>query len=126
MASQPVAENTKLKSSFEGFAWKWMRYSAILLILLVWGHMIIQDVVVGAFNINVDYVARRWASLGWRIYDILLLVLAFTHGVNGLRQVAMDFIHARDAVRLVNVLLVIFWLALTIIGAWAIIGGVGR
>jgi succinate dehydrogenase / fumarate reductase, membrane anchor subunit len=126
MAVDPKLENNRLHNTFDAFAWKWMRYSSILLILLVWGHMILQDIVVGAHAIDLDYVARRWASLGWRIYDFLLLTLAFTHGVNGLRQVAMDMIHGRRAIKLANLLLVIFWLTLTVIGGVAIVGGVGK
>jgi succinate dehydrogenase / fumarate reductase, membrane anchor subunit len=124
MTTNPIVEKAGPRTTYESFAWKWMRYSAILLILLVWGHVILQDVVVGAYEIDLNYVARRWANLGWRIYDFLLLTLAFSHGVNGLRQVTLDFIHGEKNQRMVNVVLIIFWLALTLMGGVAIIGGV--
>ena len=44
-------------------AWKWMRYSGFLLIPLVWGHVLLQDIIVGVHKIDLDYVALRWASV---------------------------------------------------------------
>lgn len=111
----------QVTSNFETVAWKWMRYSAILLIPLVWFHMILQDVVVGVHNIDASYVATRWGLFIWQVYDILLLGFAFAHGVNGLRQVLRDFIHSPRAMRVVNIVLLIFWAVVTAIGASAII-----
>ena len=105
-------------------AWKWMRYSGLLLIPLAWGHVLIQDVLVGVHSIDLDYVALRWASLGWRVYDFLLLAFAFAHGVNGLRQVLNDYIRQDKTRRRVAWLLFVLWLVLSSIGAAAIVGGV--
>ncbi len=120
----PDAIKEKPGRNYETIAWKWMRYSALLLIPLVWGHVLLQDILVGVHRIDLNYVALRWASLGWRIYDVLLLGFAFAHGVNGLRQVALDYIHNPRARRGVEWGLLIFWLLITGIGAAAIIGGV--
>ncbi len=119
-----TAEHLQVKPSYEIVAWKWMRFSGLLLIPLAWGHVLIQDVLIGVHRIDLDYVAMRWASLGWRVYDFLLLALAFAHGVNGLRQVLHDFIRSEDRMRQVSWLLFFFWLLISIIGATAIIGGV--
>jgi succinate dehydrogenase / fumarate reductase membrane anchor subunit len=108
----------------EALAWKWMRYSGLMLIPLAWAHVAIQDVVVGVHAIDLDYVAMRWASLAWRLYDFLLLAFAFAHGVNGLRQVIHDFIHNESVMRKISWALLAFWLVLSIIGAAAIVGGV--
>lgn len=108
----------------EIFAWKWMRYSGLLLIPLAWGHVLLQDVLVGVHRIDLDYVAMRWASIGWRTYDFLLLAFAFAHGMNGLRQVIHDYIRSEALMRKVSWLLFAFWLVLATIGAYAIIGGV--
>ena len=127
MTAQIPQVNPDEVSSVEGvesFAWKWMRYSGLLLIPLAWGHVLIQDILVGVHAIDLDYVALRWASLGWRVYDFLLLTFAFAHGVNGLRQVLNDYI-SRDSTRRKSTwALFAFWLALSLIGAVAIIGGV--
>jgi succinate dehydrogenase / fumarate reductase membrane anchor subunit len=52
-----------------------MRYSAFLLIPLAWGHLIMQDVVVGVHNMDLNYAVQRMTQMGWKVYDILLLVL---------------------------------------------------
>ncbi len=111
-------------NNFETKAWLFMRYSAILLIPLAFGHLILQDVLVGVHAIDIDYVAFRWASIGWRIYDFLLLAFAFAHGMNGLRQVLMDYIKNERVFRIVSIVLFIGWLVISAIGATAIIGGV--
>ena len=111
-------------STWEGRAWVWMRYSGIALIPLAWIHVLIQDVLVGVHAIDLDYVAMRWATLGWRIYDIALLAFAFAHGMNGLRNILSDYVHAPGARRLVNALLLAGWLVISAIGAAAIVGGV--
>jgi succinate dehydrogenase / fumarate reductase, membrane anchor subunit len=110
--------------NFETTAWMMMRYSAILLIPLAFGHLILQDVVVGVHQIDINYVNMRWDMLAWRIYDAALLAFAFAHGVNGFRQVLMDYIRSERAFRIVSWILLIGWLAITVIGAVAIIGGV--
>ena len=111
------------KRNYETLAWKWMRYSGLLLIPLAWGHVLIQDVLVGVHAIDLDYVAMRWASLGWRVYDFLLLAFAFAHGVNGLRQVIHDFIKDEVWLRRVSWGLLIFWMLLSLVGVVAIVGG---
>lgn len=112
--------------NFATVAWVFMRYSGILLIPLAFGHIILQDVVVGVHKIDINYVELRWSLLAWRIYDIALLALAFAHGMNGLRQVLMDYVQKQKTVQLVSWVLFLFWALLTIIGAIAIIGGVSK
>lgn len=114
----------KPKPNFETKSWMFMRYSAILLIPLVFGHLILQDVIVGVHRIDLDYVAMRWASIGWRIYDALLLAFAFAHGVNGIRQVLNDFVQSDGGRKIMHWGLFLLWLIVTAIGAIALIGGV--
>lgn len=122
--NQTNKEKLEISEGAESIAWRWMRYSGLLLIPLAWGHVLIQDVLVGVHKIDLDYVAFRWASTGWRVYDFLLLAFAFAHGVNGLRQVLNDYIR-KDRTRVITTwLLFLFWLTLSAIGAVAIIGGV--
>jgi len=122
--NQNQINQTAVLDGFESIAWKWMRYSGLLLIPLAWGHVLIQDVLVGVHSIDLDYVALRWASLGWRVYDFLLLAFAFAHGVNGLRQVLNDYIRQDSTRRTVTWVLLVLWFVLSLIGAMAIIGGV--
>lgn len=121
MSTQRVV---KIKPNYEVIAWKWMRYTAILLIPLAWFHMILQDVLVGVHRIDSNYVQMRWAFWGWRVYDFFLLAFAFAHGVNGLRQVLLDYVHSDRGRAIVSWGLLFFWLIISLIGAIAIIGGV--
>ncbi len=117
-------KHVEINPKNEMIAWKWMRYSAFLLIPLAWGHVLIQDVLVGGHQINLDYVALRWSMIGWRIYDFLLLAFAFAHGINGLRQVLFDYIKNQQTRQIVGWGLLVLWMILAVIGAVAIIGGV--
>ncbi len=119
-----MARVIDLPRNREMIAWKWMRHSGLLLIPLAWGHVLIQDVLVGVDRIDLDYVAMRWAYLGWRIYDFFLLVFALAHGVNGLRQVVLDFVSSKKKIRWVNQTSVVLWLVLVLIGLAALVGGV--
>ncbi len=110
--------------NFEKTAWMFMRYSALLLIPLAFGHLILQDVIVGVHAIDIDYVAMRWDMLAWRVYDAALLAFAFAHGMNGVRQVLMDYIRSERLFRMVSWGLLLAWLLITIMGAVALIGGV--
>lgn len=120
-----TAETRKIEAprTPEAFLWKWMRYSGFLLIPLVWFHVLWQDVIIGVHDIDINYVYLRWNSIGIQIYDILLLAFAFAHGMNGLRQVAMDFVHSEKARRITSIAIFVLWLIVSIIGAFAIIAG---
>ena len=117
-----ILRKAKIKRNYEIVAWKWMRYSAIILIPLVWVHVLIQDILVGAHRITLDYVEQRWSMIGWQIYDILLLSFAFAHGMNGLRQVMVDHIHGRKARSICGWLIFLAWVAISLIGGLAIVG----
>lgn len=112
------------RPNFETGMWLFMRGSGILLVPLVWIHVLINDVLVGVHAIDLDYVAMRWAAWGWRLYDIALLAFTFAHGLNGLRAVLLDYVHAPRARRVLPYLLLGAWLVWTAIGAVAIVGGV--
>ena len=110
--------------NYEATAWLWMRYSGLLLIPLVWVHVAIQDVLVGVHAIDLDYVALRWATVGWRAYDIALLAFTFAHGMNGLRNVLNDYVRGARTRRALDWILLLGWFVISAIGAVAIIGGV--
>ena len=82
-------------SDFELWSWYFFRLSGLLLIFLALGHVLIMHIINNVDVINYAFVADRWRTVGWRIYDWLLLSLALTHGMNGLRVIVDDYIHAR-------------------------------
>jgi len=110
-------ETVQVQKTFDQVAWTWMRYSAFLLIPLAWGHLIMQDVVVGVHNMDAAYAVERIASLGWKIYDIFLLGFAFAHGMNGVRQVLRDYIPNAKTFQAVSTILLVVWFIVTLIGA---------
>jgi succinate dehydrogenase / fumarate reductase, membrane anchor subunit len=78
--------------NFEKFAWLFMRFSGIALVFLALGHLFImlmwQN---GVYRIDFNYVAERWHSPFWQIWDMALLWLAQLHGANGLRTIIDDY-----------------------------------
>ncbi len=105
-------------SGRERFWWYFMRLSGLALVLLVLGHMFIMHVLVelSGGEISFAFVQSRWGTPFWRIYDFLLLVLAFVHGANGARVVIGDYVTNRTAKSLlIGALLVIS-------GIWLILG----
>jgi succinate dehydrogenase / fumarate reductase, membrane anchor subunit len=122
MVAEP--QTVVVKRDYEIIAWKWMRYSGLLLIPLAWIHVALLDVIIGVHEIDLDLVAYRWSYLGWRVFDFFLLAFAFAHGMNGLRQVLNEFIGRETTRRRVSWFLFVFWLLLSIIGAVTIVGGV--
>jgi len=106
-------------SGRERFWWYFMRLSGLALVFLALGHMFIMHtlVVLTGKEIDFAFVQSRWGSPFWRIYDLLLLVLAFIHGANGARIVIGDYVVNRTARSLlVGSLLVLsaIWLVLGI------------
>ena len=123
MASAPLGRVAR-PQSLDGWIWLLMRCSGIALVPLAWIHVALQDVLVGVHRISLDYVAMRWAMLGWRAYDLALLAFALAHGMNGLRQVLEDYLAGPRARRRVRWLLFLVWLGITTVGTVALIGGV--
>ena len=99
-----------------------MRWSGLALLPLVWGHVLLQDVIVGVHRIDLNYAAWRWSFIGWQIYDIALLGFAFAHGMNGLRYIVNDYVHNEGLKKTLNWIIFSAWLAITAIGGIAIFG----
>jgi succinate dehydrogenase cytochrome b556 subunit len=108
----------------EAWAWLFMRWSGVLLIPLAWGHVLLQDALVGVHAIDLDYVSRQWMMLGWRVYDAALLLFAFLHGMNGLRGILNEYLRASRWRGLANGVWLVGLLVWIVIGAAAVIGGV--
>ena len=79
-------------SNFELNTWLFMRGSGLLLVVLVFGHLFVNlmkgD---GIHQIDFAFVAGKWASPFWQVFDMLLLWLAMLHGTNGLRVIIDDY-----------------------------------
>ncbi len=103
----------------EAAAWLFIRLSGILLLFLVLGHMLFIHVLVGVNHINFGFVAARWSGLGWRAYDLALLLLAMSHGALGIRGLAYDHVPAHLRTGVLPAAYA-FCLVVTALGAWVI------
>ncbi|MEO6205192.1 MAG: succinate dehydrogenase hydrophobic membrane anchor subunit [Mycobacteriales bacterium] len=89
-------------TNFEMYSWVFMRLSGLLLFVLILGHLLIMTVLDGGVQkVNFAFVAGRWASPFWQVWDLAQLWLAQLHGTNGLRVIINDYAE-RDGTR--------FWL----------------
>jgi succinate dehydrogenase / fumarate reductase membrane anchor subunit len=125
--ARPVAQP---RSRLEVRAWQFMRLSGVLLIPLAFGHLAMMHIInnvhvtVLGEEMNAEFVAWRWGMLGWRVYDALLLGLAWIHGLNGFRYVVDDYVHNPKWNRALKYAIIIGGLIIFLIGAIALIGGV--
>ena len=97
--------------------WYFMRISGLLLIFLALGHMLIMHVLVQLTGqeVNFAFVTSRWGTPFWRIYDLLLLVLALVHGVRGARTVISDYTTGGARSLLI-------WLLVAVTAIWLVMG----
>ena len=92
-------DRRRSRTNFELYSWIFMRVSGVLLVVLVLGHLFIMNILDGGVQrINFGFVAGRWASPFWQVWDLLMLWLAQIHGTNGLRTIINDYTR-RDATR---------------------------
>ena len=89
-----AARTRPVNPGFELWMWLFMRVSGVALVILALGHMFIMHVLVELTGgeISFAFVTSRWGTPFWRIYDLLLLIFALIHGVNGARVVIGDYI----------------------------------
>lgn len=109
------------RGSFELYSWLFMRISGIALAALVVIHLIYLHFFIGVEQINFSVVASRWASPGWKIFDLVMLLLALSHGGNGARIVLEDYIRRRVWRIAAFAVLGIIWAALLIVGTHVVL-----
>jgi succinate dehydrogenase / fumarate reductase membrane anchor subunit len=90
--ADPRASRTPSRGNFEKYSWIFMRVSGLVLVFLVLGHLVIMNILDGGVQrINFGFVAGRWSSPFWQMWDLLQLWLAMLHGANGMRTVINDY-----------------------------------
>jgi succinate dehydrogenase / fumarate reductase, membrane anchor subunit len=104
----------------EAYVWVYIRLSGVLLLFLVLGHMLLMHILVGVNHIDFAFVSGRWNGLGWRAYDLAMLLLAMPHAALGVRGLAFD--HLRPAARAPSLGAgLAVCLVVTVLGAWVIL-----
>jgi succinate dehydrogenase membrane anchor subunit len=73
-------------------AWIFMRVSGVVLLFMVLLHLAIMHIINNIEVINYHFVAERYATPFWRTYDVVMLWLAFIHGLNGVRVMIDDYV----------------------------------
>ena len=86
--------------NWEKWGWLYMRFSGILLVVLIFGHLLVNLFLGdGVSAIDFAFVAGKLANPFWIVWDTLLLWLALIHGANGMRTLTNDY--ARGKLRVV-------------------------
>jgi succinate dehydrogenase membrane anchor subunit len=73
-------------------AWIFMRVSGVVLLFMVLAHLTIMHIINNVEVINYHFVAVRYATPFWRTFDVVMLWLAFIHGLNGVRVMIDDYV----------------------------------
>ena len=106
-------QRARSRTNFELYAWMFMRLSGLLLVILVLAHLFIMNIVDGGVHrLGFAFVAGRWASPFWQVWDLAMLWLAQLHGTNGLRVIINDYAQ-RDGTR--------FWLKMLLYTATVLV-----
>ncbi|WP_456789512.1 succinate dehydrogenase, hydrophobic membrane anchor protein [Cellulomonas sp. P5_C5] len=97
---RPRPARLTTRGNTELYGWVFMRASGVILIVLIFGHLFVNLVAgEGVSAIDFGFVAGKWASPFWQVWDLLMLWLAMIHGTNGVRTIINDYAE-RDGVRL--------------------------
>ena len=83
-------------SGFELFVWYFMRITGVMLFVLALAHFSIMHFLFDPSQESASWIAARWGSLAWRVFDWTLLMAVLFHGFMGLRTV-LDGLRARRA-----------------------------
>jgi len=122
VVDQPVERpRPPRKRSAEAWSWAFMRLSGLALVLLALVHFTITHIVNDVARTDYDFVAERWHNPAWRVFDWLLLVLALTHGANGLRWIVDDYVRRPGRRKAVLGLVYALTAALVVLGTLTIL-----
>ena len=109
------------RTNYELYSWLFMRISGIVLVFLVLGHLFIMNILDGGVQrINFGFVAGRWASPFWQVWDLLQLWLAMLHGGNGLRTIINDYAERATTRKVLQSLLLVTVIFIVLLGTLVI------
>jgi succinate dehydrogenase / fumarate reductase membrane anchor subunit len=111
----------RYRASAEAKSWAFMRLSGLLLLFFALVHFAITHVVNDVVETDYDFVAERWHNPAWRVFDWMLLVLALSHGLNGLRWIVDDYVRHPGRNKAVKGLLYGLTAVLVVVGTLTIL-----
>jgi succinate dehydrogenase / fumarate reductase cytochrome b subunit len=93
----------------------------LLVIALVLGHLFVMHYANAPASTTSAFVLVRWSASLWRDFDWVLLLLALTHGLVGMRNVIADSVSSRIVRRASDGVLAILAAAFLAIGSLSIV-----
>lgn len=106
----------------ELWGWLFMRISGLLLLFLALGHLLVIHLVgTGVERVNFGFVAVRWEDPLWRTWDWMLLILALVHGINGLRNITLDYVRQPGLRFTINIASYVIGFVLMVLGTIIVI-----
>ncbi len=117
----PRSPRSRKAAKFERWGWLYMRISGMFLLVLIFGHLIINLVMNGGITqISFAFVAGKWADPFWKIWDGLMLWLALIHGTNGMRTIVNDYTERETLRKVLNYTLWVVCASLIVLGTLVI------
>jgi succinate dehydrogenase / fumarate reductase membrane anchor subunit len=116
------ARVSRRSTNWEKWGWLYMRGSGVLLVVLIFGHLFTNLIADqgGVKAIDFAFVAGKWASPFWIVWDTLLLWLALIHGSNGMRTIVNDYVSNPRLRRIMLVALLTSTVVLLVLGTLVI------
>lgn len=72
-----------------------VRVTGVLLAVLVTGHFAVTHIVDDVAETDASFIAVRWSSVLWVVWDALLLACALVHGASGVWIAVDDYVTPR-------------------------------
>lgn len=99
-----------------------VRITGLLLTILVLGHFIVTHITTDVAETGTDFIARRWDSVLWLLWDWAMLTAAMLHGAAGVWISIEDYTPDHEKRRrrqrlLVSISTLLFVLGLIVIAA---------
>jgi succinate dehydrogenase / fumarate reductase, membrane anchor subunit len=112
----PNSPRKRKGANWEKYGWMYMRISGAVLIVLIFGHLIVNLWDKGVGAIDFAFVAGKWTNPFWQVWDVLMLWLALIHGTNGMRTITNDYAEKEWVRKTLNITLWVVCGALIILG----------
>ena len=118
----PKSPRSRKSAGREKLLWLFMRGSGAVLIVLIFGHLLINMFSEGGVKaIDFAFVAGKWANPFWKVYDTLMLWLALIHGTNGMRTIVNDYTSREGVRKALNIALWGICAVLVVLGTLVIV-----
>ena len=120
-APRTPARPARKGANWEKWGWIYMRASGVLLVILIFGHLLINLVLGdGVRQIDFAFVAGKYATPFWQIWDLLMLWLALIHGGNGMRTLVNDYAYNKTVNRILKWAILAAVVVLVVLGTLVI------